>query len=280
MKLLRIDLTRQRATTETWDDVLSGGRLLTAEILTREVDPGCDPLDAGNPLVFAAGALAGWGISDAGRLSVGAKSPLTGGIKESNTGGDVGDRLANLGYRGVIVTGALPADAAPMVLVIDGGDADPVRFVSAPDYRGLWLEATAERLKADFGDGYTYLAIGPAGEMLMPSAAICAGDVRGGPYRFAARGGLGAVMGSKGLKALLIRKTKNTTRPRTTEFRTAVTTFHKVLASNPRIEVLRKYGTASTVMLRAIAGRAAHQQLQPGHPSRRPIACRARRCTS
>ena len=249
VKLLRIDLTRRRATTETWDDVLSGGRLLTAELLTREVDPGCDPLDAGNPLVFAAGALAGWGISDAGRLSVGAKSPLTGGIKESNTGGDVGDRLANLGYRGLIVTGALPSDVPPMVLVIDGGDADPVRFVSAPDYRGLWLEATAERLKADFGDGYTYLAIGPAGEMLMPSAAICAGDVRGGPYRFAARGGLGAVMGSKGVKALLIRKTKNTTRPRTAEFRTAVTTFHKVLASNPRIEVLRKYGTASTVML-------------------------------
>jgi aldehyde:ferredoxin oxidoreductase len=175
VNLLRIDLTRRRATTETWDDVLSGGRLLTAELLTREVDPGCDPLDAGNPLVFAAGALAGWGISDAGRLSVGAKSPLTGGIKESNTGGDVGDRLANLGYRGVIVTGALPADVPPMVLVIDGGDADPVRFIPAPDYRGLWLEATAERLKADFGDGYTYLAIGPAGEMLMPSAAICAG---------------------------------------------------------------------------------------------------------
>jgi hypothetical protein len=189
VKLLRIDLTRRRAATETWDDVLSGGRLLTAEILTREVDPGCDPLDAGNPLVFAAGALAGWGISDAGRLSVGAKSPLTGGIKESNTGGDVGDRLANLGYRGVIVTGVLPPDVSPMVLVIDGGDADPVRFVPAADYRGLWLEATAERLKADFGAGYTYLAIGPAGEMLMPSAAICAGDVRGGPYRFAARGG-------------------------------------------------------------------------------------------
>jgi aldehyde:ferredoxin oxidoreductase len=249
VKLLRIDLTRRRATTETWDDVLSGGRLLTAEILTREVDPGCDPLGAGNPLVFAAGALAGWGISDAGRLSVGAKSPLTGGIKESNTGGDVGDQLANLGYRGVIVTGALPVNAPPMVLVIDGGDADPVRFVPAPDYRGLWLEATAERLEADFGDGYTYLAIGPAGEMLMPSAAICAGDVHGGPYRFAARGGLGAVMGSKGLKALLIRKTKSTTRPRTAEFRTAVTAYHKVLASNPRIEVLRKYGTASTVML-------------------------------
>jgi aldehyde:ferredoxin oxidoreductase len=234
---------------ETWDDALSGGRLLTAEILTREVDPGCDPLGPGNHLVLATGPLAGWGISDAGRLSVGAKSPLTGGIKESNAGGDVGDQLANLGYRGVVLAGALAADASPMVLVIDGGDADPVRFIAAPDYRGLWLEETAERLKADFGDGYTYLAIGPAGEMLMPAAAVAAGDVRGGPYRFAARGGLGAVLGSKGIKAVLIRKTKSTSRPRRPEFRAAVSTYHRALASNPRVEVLRKYGTASTVML-------------------------------
>ena len=254
MRLLRVDLTRQRVTTETTTDELSGGRLLTAEILAREVDPGCDPLGPDNHLVLAAGPLAGWGVSDAGRLSIGAKSPLTGGIKESNAGGDVADQLANLGYRGVILAGALPVDASPTVVVIDGGDADPVRFVPAPDYRGLWLEETAARLRADFGAadfgaGYTYLAIGPAGEMLMPAAAICAGDVRGGPYRFAARGGLGAVLGSKGVKAVLIRKTKSSTRPRGAEFRAAVATYHRVLAGNPRIEVLRKYGTASTVML-------------------------------
>jgi len=269
MKLLRIDLTElarsktgqsgksgkgRAVTVEPLADPLSGGRLLTAEILAREVDPGCDPLGPDNHLVLAAGPLAGWGVSDAGRLSIGAKSPLTGGIKESNAGGDVADQLANLGYRGVILAGALPVDASPTVVVIDGGDADPVRFVPAPDYRGLWLEETAARLRADFGAadfgaGYTYLAIGPAGEMLMPAAAICAGDVRGGPYRFAARGGLGAVLGSKGVKAVLIRKTKSSTRPRGAEFRAAVATYHRVLAGNPRIEVLRKYGTASTVML-------------------------------
>ncbi len=230
-------------------DPLLGGRLLTAEILTRETDPGCDPLGPDNPLVLATGPLAGWGISDAGRLSIGAKSPLTGGIKESNAGGDVADRLAALGYRGVILTGALPPDAGPTVIVIDGGETDTVRFVPVPAYRGLRLEETAARLKADFGDGYTYLAIGPAGEMLLPSAAICVGDVRGGPYRFAARGGLGAVMGSKGIKAILIRQTKSDSRPRNPAFRAAVSAYHKALASNERIHVLRDYGTASTVML-------------------------------
>lgn len=249
MKLLRIDLARRQAAVEPLADPLLGGRLLTAEILSREADPGCDPLGPDNPLVLAAGPLAGWGVSDAGRLSTGAKSPLTSGIKESNAGGDVADQLASLGYRGVILAGALAADAGPLIIVLDGGEEDPVRFVSAPAYRGLQLEATAAQLKADFGDGYTYLAIGPAGEMLLPSAAICAGDVRGGPYRFAARGGLGAVLGSKGIKAILIRKTKSTSRPRTPAFRAAVSAYHKLLASNPRIEVLRKYGTASTVML-------------------------------
>jgi len=226
-----------------------GGRLLTAEILTREADPGCDPLGPDNPLILAAGPLAGWGISDAGRLSTGAKSPLTGGIKESNAGGDVADQLASLGYRGVVLTGTRPAGAEPLIIVLEEGEADAVRFVPAPAYRGLRLEETAAQLRADFGDGYTYLAIGPAGEMLLPSAAICAGDVRGGPYRFAARGGLGAVLGSKGVKAILIRKTKNTSRPRSPAFRAAVSAYHKLLAGNPRIEVLRKYGTASTVML-------------------------------
>ncbi len=254
MKLLRIHVPGTSevpgtSSVEPLADPLLGGRLLTAEILTREADPGCDPLGPDNPLVLACGPLAGWGVSDAGRLSTGAKSPLTGGIKESNAGGDVADRLASLGYRGVVLTGALPADLGPAIIVLEGGEEDAVRFVPAADYRGLRLEETAARLKADFGDGYTYLAIGPAGEMLLPSAAICVGDVRGGPYRFAARGGLGAVMGSKGIKAILIRQTKSSSRPRSPAFRAAVSAYHKALAGNERIHVLRDYGTASTVML-------------------------------
>jgi aldehyde:ferredoxin oxidoreductase len=216
--------------------------------LTREVEPGCDPLGPENRLVLATGPLAGWGISCGGRLSVGTKSPLTGGIKESNAGGEVADALANLGCRAVVLEGTLPADE-PGLVVIDDADRGSVQFVGATEYRGLWLEETAARLKADYGDQYAYVAIGPAGEMQLPAAALCISDVRGDPFRFAARGGPGAVMGSKGVKALLIRKGKSSSRPRSDRFRAAVAAFHRVINANPRVEVLRQYGTPSTVML-------------------------------
>ena len=247
MKLLHIDLTHQQATMDTWPDEISGGRLLTAALLARDVDPGCDPLGPQNRLVLATGPLAGWGISCGGRLSVGTKSPLTGGIKESNAGGEVADLLANLGYRAVTLAGAAPADK-PCLVIIDGEGDPAVRFVSGVDYWGLQLEETAARLRADFGGEYGYVAIGPAGEMQLPAAAVCISDVRGDPFRFAARGGPGAVMGSKGVKAVLVKRTKATDRPTGDAFRSAISAFHRAVNANPRVQVLRQYGTPSTVM--------------------------------
>jgi aldehyde:ferredoxin oxidoreductase len=245
MKVLRIDLTHQEATTATRDDELGGGRLLTAEIVAAEVDPGCDPLSPGNTLVLATGPLAGWGVSCGDRLSLGGKSPLTGGIKESNSGGEVAGSLAGLGIRAMVVSGAFPANAPGLVIV----DApDKVRCMPADRYWGLRLEDLAAKLKADFGADYALTAIGPAGEMQLPAAAVSVTDMRGDPFRFSARGGLAAVMGAKGLKAILIRKGKRR-RPTGEAFKTAVRTFHQAVRSNPRVEVLRKYGTASTVML-------------------------------
>ena len=147
MDLLYIDLTHQQVSTHSWEDELSGGRLLTAALLTRGVDPGCDPLGPQNRLVLATGPLAGWGISCGGRLSVGAKSPLTGGIKESNAGGEVADLLANLGYRAVILDGAAPA-GEPYLVIIEAGQEPTVRFVPGAAYWGLQLEETAARLRA------------------------------------------------------------------------------------------------------------------------------------
>jgi aldehyde:ferredoxin oxidoreductase len=127
-------------------------------------------------------------------------------------------------------------------------DEDGVSFTSAADLWGLALEETAAELQSRFGQEYAYAAIGPAGEMQMPSAAVCVSDVRGDPFRSAARGGLGAVMGSKRLKAVLVKEAART-RPAGPKFRSAVGAFHRVVSSNPRVETLRKYGTASTVML-------------------------------
>jgi aldehyde:ferredoxin oxidoreductase len=174
----------------------------------------------------------------------------------------------------LVCSGALPFDE-PGLLVVDG--LDDVRFVSADAYWGLRLEALAEKLRADWGSGYAFVAIGPAGEMELPAAAICVSDVRGDPFRFAARGGLAAVMGSKGLKAVLIRKGQRSTqssdhtqrkrshhRPSGAAFRAAVRAFHRAVSSNPRVEVLREYGTASTVMLTQSLGALPTRNFRQG----------------
>jgi aldehyde:ferredoxin oxidoreductase len=251
VKLLRVDLGNQTARVETRSDELTGGRRLTAELVATEVDPGCDPLSAENILVWATGPLAGWRASCGDRLSLGGKSPLTGGIKESNSGGEVAGALAGLDLRALVVEGTFAPDA-PGVVIVDGAadatEPEAVRFLPGKEYWGLRLEDLADRLKADFGDDYALIAIGPAGEMQLPAAAVCTSDMRGDPFRFLARGGLAAVMGSKGLKAILVRRER---RPRSTvpAFKAALRAFHQAVSGNPRVEVLRTYGTASTVML-------------------------------
>ena len=110
--MIRVDMTAQRATVEPFPDAWTflGGRALTARILLEDGDPQCDPLAPGNLLIFAPGVLAGTAAPTSGRISVGAKSPLTGGIKEANAGGNPGQHLTKLGYRAIVVSGA-PADA-------------------------------------------------------------------------------------------------------------------------------------------------------------------------
>ena len=145
MKLLRVDLSSQTVRLETRSEELSGGRHLTTKIVAAEVDPGCDPLSPDNILVWATGPLAGWRISCGDRLSLGGKSPLTGGIKEANSGGEVAGALAGLDIRALIVEGAFPAHE-PGLIVVDGPEA--VRFMPAGDYWGLRLEETTPICRA------------------------------------------------------------------------------------------------------------------------------------
>jgi aldehyde:ferredoxin oxidoreductase len=111
-QIIRVDMTNQTATTEPFPDEwkLLGGRALSAKILLAECDPSCDPLGPDNVLVFAPGVLTGTAAPTSGRISVGCKSPLTGGIKEANSGGQPGQHLTKLGYRAVIVKGK-PSDS-------------------------------------------------------------------------------------------------------------------------------------------------------------------------
>jgi len=178
-----------------WADL--GGRGLTSSIVADSVDPRTDALGPGNVLVFAAGVLAGTSVPNGGRLSVGAKSPLTGGIKEANSGGVCARKLANLDLRAVAIEGCA---LEPSVLVVDEQGA---RLEPAGDLWGLGTYATMERLRTRFGDGVGIACCGPAGEMGYANSAVITNTPDFLP-RSASRGGLGAVMGSKKLKAVVI----------------------------------------------------------------------------
>jgi len=200
VKLLRVDMTQMRveatALPEQWS--LLGGRALTARILLEECDATCDPLGPDNILIFAGGVLGGTAAPTSGRLSVGAKSPLTQGIKEANAGGNPAQHLAKLGFRGIVVTGQ-PADpAARFGLEVDEQGA---RLVPADDLKGLWTYATCEQLTQRYSKTASFICCGPAGEHRLGGASVaCTDQDNRYPARHASRGGMGAVMGAKGLK--------------------------------------------------------------------------------
>lgn len=198
-RLIRVDMTTQSARFEPFPDAwkLLGGRALSAKILLTECDPKCDPLGPANVLVMAPGVMSGTAAPTSGRISIGAKSPLTGGIKEANAGGNPGQDLMKIGVRAIVVTGQ-PADANRRYgLEVT---ADALRVVPADDHQGQWNYALCESLGKKYATA-SFITIGPAGEMRLTGASVACtdGDARH-PARHAARGGLGAVMGSKGLK--------------------------------------------------------------------------------
>ncbi|MBW8012738.1 MAG: aldehyde ferredoxin oxidoreductase [Chloroflexi bacterium] len=205
MNLLRANMDRLSIEREPLPDAyLSlGGRGLCAAIMTEEVPPDCQPLGAENKLIFAPGLLAGRGISSAGRISVGAKSPLTNGIKESNAGGNAAGNLARLGVKALVIEDQ-PESNKLYILHIS---REQNELLPGEEYKGLGSFDLAEKLAKRFGKKNTFVILGPAGEMKLKAAGIALTDRDGRPGRLAARGGLGAVMGSKGLKAIVIEET-------------------------------------------------------------------------
>ena len=181
-----------------------GGRALTSAIVFKEVPATADALGPDNVLVFATGLMGGTSTPNGGRLSVGAKSPLTGGLKESNSGGQAAHAFGRLGIAALIVTGK-PAD--PNALYMLTIEADGSASLSRVDeWKGAGNYAVADAIKAmrPADDRYSTITNGPAGEAGLKASGIAVSDMKGYPNRFAGRGGLGAVMGSKGLKAIVV----------------------------------------------------------------------------
>ena len=221
-----------------------GGRGMTSAIVAQEVPPLCIPVGRENKLIFAPGLLGGTAAPVSGRMSVGAKSPLTGSIKEANSGGQAGQVMARLGIRALIIEDK-PEDASKCYTLELRNDS--ITLVESPDLKGLGNYDTVDKLIAKYGDKkVAYITLGKAGEMGLTAATVAFTDQELRPTRHAARGGLGAVMGSKGLKAIFLDDSDAKIRQPVDKerFRGACKTFVKALGEHPvTAEGLPAYGT-------------------------------------
>jgi aldehyde:ferredoxin oxidoreductase len=250
MKLLRLNMSEKQVHWEPVPPIYEqlAGRALIARLLLEEIPPPCDALGPYNKLIFAPGLLGGGGVSTAGRLSVGGKSPLTNGVKEANGGGNAGDTLPKFGVKAIVVEGQPQGDDWHLLhITAEGADLLP-----AGDLQGLGTYATSDRLQERFGPESTVISIGQAGEYLMHGAGIAVTGERDQRSNHAARGGLGAVMGSKRLKAIVIDKPLGKSIPLADAalFRSATRTFAQKLINDPKLGTQGSqhlYGTASIV---------------------------------
>ncbi|MBN1858650.1 aldehyde ferredoxin oxidoreductase [Candidatus Bipolaricaulota bacterium] len=201
-RILRINMTDRSASFEPMPKQYENraGRWLTSSIIHDEVPATCHPLGPNNKLVFSPGIVTGTSSPTSSRISVGGKSPLTGGIKEANAGTGWGRRLARLGIRAVIIEGR--ADGFWLLKITKNGAS----FETADAWTGKKLSEVYPKLFERSGGhkAVDICSIGIAGEHRMPAAGICFNDQNARPTRYAGRGGLGAVMGSKGLKMIVV----------------------------------------------------------------------------
>jgi len=245
MQIWRVNVKTQTVTQETipehWQHL--GGRGLLSQIMVDEVVPTCEPLGPLNKLIFAPGLLVGHMLSSCDRLSIGGKSPLTGGIKESNAGGSTGLAITHLGIKALIIE-EKPAEPGWWILHLS---KDGARWEKADEFAGLGVYKTAPALLERYGDKVAVSLIGPGGEMMLSSAGIQNLDKDKAPSRINARGGLGAVMGSKGLKAIIFDKADCEKPPIADKkaFRAAQKVYNKELMARPETQSYSDYGTAA-----------------------------------
>jgi len=238
-KILRVDLSLGKVTTEEYPENFYrkyfGGEGFVGYFLLKEVPKGVDPLGPQNKLIFATGPLTGTPAGGCGRHSVGAKSPLTGGFGEADSGGYWGAELKMAGFDAVIIEGKAEK---PVYLFIRDGE------VSLKDASRLWGMKALEcqnAIRKELGDAQIKVAqIGPAGEKLVRFASVM-NDLDAA----AGRTGMGAVMGSKNLKAIACRGTQQLSLADPTGFKELA----RWIKNNAPgyIQRMRDYGTAQIV---------------------------------
>ena len=236
-KIIDIDLTNRKITKkelpgETYR-LYPGGSALALYLILREMDPGVEPLSPDNILVFAVSPLVGLPFSGNSRMVAAAKSPLTGTIGDSQSGGFLPAHLKANGWDAVVFRGKA---AKPVYLYIDGEKAE------LRDASKIWGKATADTVDSiaeELNEKIEVACIGPAGENMVRYAAVISMANRAN-----GRNGMGAVMGSKNLKAIAVKKTRSRIPESKEEFTEAFGAhFIERLAANGAITGLGQYGT-------------------------------------
>lgn len=220
-------------------EIISAGRHFIAKTLLESGAATVDPLSPDNPLIFSAGPFAGSNFSNANRTSVGCKSPLTGGIKEANSGGTFGFALGQLELAGFTLNGA----SEEWVTIYFSKEGD-IKFESAEPFMGMGNFETAAKLHEKYGKKCSIGLCGPVGEYQGLMAGIAFSDVDLRPSRLSARGGVGAVMGSKKVKAIIVDLHKMPQFHERKKLMGAVREYNKMLKAEPAIDNFAKTGTA------------------------------------
>ena len=257
-KLLRVDLSAGRADVEAipeqWLHDYVGGRGLAARYLYEEMDPAADPLSPENKLIFATGPLTGTPVPCGARYMVVTKGALTGAITTSNSGGHWGPELKFAGYDLVILEGRA---ARPSYLFIYD---DHVEIRDAEDLWGQGVSETEDRLRDLTGlPGLRTACIGPAGEKLVRFACIM-----NDKHRAAGRSGVGAVMGSKNLKAIAVRGTGGVEIADPEAFLRSVWAMRAEMQDNPGRKAFAELGTAATIDMTQAFGGLPTRNFQQG----------------
>jgi aldehyde:ferredoxin oxidoreductase len=240
-KIFRVNMTDLSSSIENVpaDWAGHGGRGLTSTIVAAEVPPTCHPLGPNNKLIFAPGLLSGTAASNSGRISCGSKSPLTGTIKESNSGGTSAQRLARMGCKALIIEGQPQDDSWYSLSLTPEG----VTISKEEELIGKGNFAVVETVEKRFSDKIGILSIGQGGEMQMSAANISVKDPDS-HIRSLGRGGLGAVMGSKKIKFIALDAGDSKVNIADPDaFRAANKIFTKALVDHPVSQALGTYGT-------------------------------------
>ena len=244
-KFIRVDMTSKTVSTSEVPAQYAGiaGRALTSAFVANEVKPTCHPLGKNNKIIFAPGFLTGTSAANSGRLSVGAKSPLTGGIKESNSGGTFSQKMARMGIKALVIEG-MPAEDKFFVVKV-AMDGVTIEEAPAEILGGCGNYKAIEVLSAKYGAKVGIALAGPAGEYRLAAANISIKDPESN-IRSAGRGGLGAVLGSKKVKAVVIDDTgaPGVAIADPEKFKEAARAFAKALTTHPvTSQGLTLYGT-------------------------------------